>query len=186
MKLAVIFPGIGYHTDKPLLYYSRMLAKNHGYEIVEVPYGNFPKNVKGSKEKMEQSFHMACEQTEEILKDVKFGEAEEILFISKSVGTVVSAWYAEKHRLKTDNIYFTPVAATFSFPLQRGIVFHGNADSWVETELVKEECRKHGLSALYLTEDANHSMETGDALLDLSNLERILHRCDEYLKKRNA
>lgn len=23
MKLAVFFPGIGYHCDKPLLYYSR-------------------------------------------------------------------------------------------------------------------------------------------------------------------
>ena len=27
-KLAVIFPGIGYHTDKPLLYYGKKLAKN--------------------------------------------------------------------------------------------------------------------------------------------------------------
>lgn len=25
MKLAIFFPGIGYHTDKPLLYYSRKL-----------------------------------------------------------------------------------------------------------------------------------------------------------------
>lgn len=26
MKLVVCFPGIGYHCDKPLLYYSRKLA----------------------------------------------------------------------------------------------------------------------------------------------------------------
>ena len=26
-RLAVIFPGIGYHCDKPILYYSRKLAK---------------------------------------------------------------------------------------------------------------------------------------------------------------
>ena len=25
-KLAVVFPGVGYHADKPLLYYSRKLA----------------------------------------------------------------------------------------------------------------------------------------------------------------
>ena len=37
-KLAVIFPGVGYHSDKPLLYYSKKLAKNHGYEIKEVKY----------------------------------------------------------------------------------------------------------------------------------------------------
>ena len=27
-KLAVIFPGIGYHTDKPLLYFGKKLARN--------------------------------------------------------------------------------------------------------------------------------------------------------------
>ena len=32
MKAAVFFPGIGYHCDKPLLYYSRKLAKECGYE----------------------------------------------------------------------------------------------------------------------------------------------------------
>ena len=55
-KTAVIFPGIGYHTDKPLLYYSRKIAASQGYDVIEVPYGKFPKGVKGSKEKMEKSF----------------------------------------------------------------------------------------------------------------------------------
>ena len=32
-KLAVIFPGIGYTAYKPLLYYSRRIAANFGYEI---------------------------------------------------------------------------------------------------------------------------------------------------------
>ena len=32
MKAAVFFPGIGYHCDKPLLYYSRKLAQECGYE----------------------------------------------------------------------------------------------------------------------------------------------------------
>ena len=28
-KLAVIFPGVGYHTDKPLLYYSKKIASQN-------------------------------------------------------------------------------------------------------------------------------------------------------------
>ena len=35
MKLAILFPGIGYHTDKPLLYYSKKILKNMDYEIKE-------------------------------------------------------------------------------------------------------------------------------------------------------
>ena len=42
MKLAVLFPGIGYHVDKPLLYYGRKLAVQRGYEVVGVPYGISP------------------------------------------------------------------------------------------------------------------------------------------------
>ena len=42
-KAAVLFPGIGYHTDKPLLYYSKKIAAELGYEIIEVPYGKFPR-----------------------------------------------------------------------------------------------------------------------------------------------
>lgn len=30
MKLAVFFPGIGYHCDKPLLYYSENWCRNMG------------------------------------------------------------------------------------------------------------------------------------------------------------
>ena len=32
-KLAVIFPGIGYTADKPLLYFGRRIAVDCGYEI---------------------------------------------------------------------------------------------------------------------------------------------------------
>ena len=47
MKLAVFFPGIGYHCDKPLLYYSRKLAQECGYEetIATVYKGNIIKNL---------------------------------------------------------------------------------------------------------------------------------------------
>ena len=65
-KIAVIFPGVGYHVDKPLLYYSKKLAAQNGYEIKEVPYGKFPKGVKGSREKMERAFFSALGQAREI------------------------------------------------------------------------------------------------------------------------
>ena len=32
MKLAVYFPGVGYHCDKPLLYYARKIAAACGFD----------------------------------------------------------------------------------------------------------------------------------------------------------
>ena len=179
-KLAVIFPGVGYHTDKPLLYYSKKLAFQNGYEIVEVPYGKFPKGVKGSREKMEKAFFSAVEQAETILKDVDFSAYDDILFISKSVGTAVSAAYGGKHHLKTRNIYYTPVEASFQFMTQPGIVFTGTKDSWVDHEAIKEGCKKGGFP-LYVIEDANHSLETGDVKKDLENLEEIMAVTADYI-----
>ena len=50
--LAVFFPGIGYHTDKPLLYYGKKLAAAYGCEIMEMSYGELPTHIKGNHEKM--------------------------------------------------------------------------------------------------------------------------------------
>jgi len=44
-KIAVIFPGMGYHSDKPLLYFSKRLAREKDYEIAEVSY-EFPYKAK--------------------------------------------------------------------------------------------------------------------------------------------
>ncbi|MCD8038466.1 MAG: alpha/beta hydrolase [Lachnospiraceae bacterium] len=184
MKIAVIFPGIGYHADKPLLYYSRKIAVSHGYEIKNVPYGNFPAGVKGNREKMKDCFSSALEQTEEMLRDVDFSKYDEILFISKSIGTAVAAAYGREHGLKTKNIYFTPVEDSFQFMDCQGIVFHGTADSWADTRFVKEECEKRGFP-LHIVEDANHSLETGDWENDVKALHSVMLAVEGYLNGKN-
>lgn len=180
-KLAVFFPGVGYHTDKPLLYYTKKLAAAYGYEIAEVPYGNFPPNVKDSCGKMKQAFTSALSQTEILLKNVDFSKYERLLFVSKSIGTAVSAAYGDKYDLKTDNIYFTPVEETFRLIRQNGIVFHGTKDPWIKTAFVREACSRLDLP-LYITENANHSLETGDAVTDLKNLQSIMEQCQSYIE----
>ncbi|MCD7982590.1 MAG: alpha/beta hydrolase [Clostridiales bacterium] len=181
MKIAVVFPGIGYHADKPLLYYSKKTAKCLGYEILEVQYGDFPSGVKGDRKKMQTCFLAALAQTEEILKGVDFTSCEEILFISKSIGTTVAAAYAQTHHLKTGNLYFTPIADSFQFMKNRsGIVFHGTADPWIETKVLLDACEKKDLP-VFVTENANHSLETGDVKTDLRNLQLIMDKTEEYI-----
>ena len=88
--IAVLFPGIGYTCDKPLLYYSEKIARERGYEIMRVSYGNFPPGVKGDAAKMYQCFVSAREQAETILAEIDWTAYDDILFFSKSVGTVVA------------------------------------------------------------------------------------------------
>ena len=196
-KIAVLFPGIGYTCDKPLLYYSAKLAAEKGFEVVRVPYGNFPSNVKGNAEKMYQSFVSAREQSEEILKDVDWSSYDEIVFFSKSVGTVVALSYASEHGIDARQVLYTPLKETFKFPVaaagagegaadasdagkSRVIAFHGTGDPWAQTEDIIKICEEKGVP-LYLTKDANHSLECGKAIKDIKTIRKVMRTVKEFL-----
>ena len=107
MKLAVLFPGVGYHVDKPLLYYAKDLAASLGYEYISVEYGKLPDAIKGSKEKMQEAFLCSLKSALALLDAVEWEKYGEITFISKSIGTAVAAETAHRLGLKTRNIYYT-------------------------------------------------------------------------------
>lgn len=115
MKFAVIFPGIGYHCDKPLLYYSARIAKSLGMQIVKVSFHDLSgkKDLIGNEEKMEGVYKIARDQAEDILGEMEWDRADELVFLSKSLGTAVAASYARDHGLSVRHVYYTPVAGTF-------------------------------------------------------------------------
>ena len=181
-KIAVFFPGIGYTCDKPLLYYSAKLAAAKGFEIRQVPYGNFPPNVKGDAAKMYQCFVSAREQTEDILRDVEWEQYSEIVFFSKSVGTVVALSYAAEHGIGARQVLFTPLAETFRFPVVVGsaIAFHGTGDPWARTEEIVRICEEKQVP-LYLTPKANHSLECGKVRKDIKTGREVMKTVEEFL-----
>ncbi len=180
-KIAVIFPGVGYHAGKPLLYYSKKIAKENGYEIVEIMYQKLPANIKGNATKMKEAFDRAFASAEKRLEEIEFQDYQEVLFLSKSIGTAVAASYAKKHRINAKQVYYTPVYESFAAIGTEGIVFHGTADPWADTAMIQEECRKREMT-LFLTEGANHSMETGNVLKDLTILQNIMIQTEKYIK----
>lgn len=180
-KLAVILPGIGYHCDKPLLYYSGKLAEQNGFEVVRVPYAGFPKKVKGDTARMRSSYDIAMTQTEEMLRKIDFSAYTDVVFISKSIGTVVAVQYQKKHKIKARNIIYTPLAETFPVGGSAGVVFHGSADPWAEDDaLIRNLCDRDGIP-MYLVNDGNHSLETGDALQDVINLAEVMKITRDFL-----
>lgn len=180
-KIAVSFPGIGYTCEKPLLYYSGKLVSSHGYEVIPVSYGNFPSGIKGNRKKMEEVFFSAFHQAEEMLRKIEWQNYPEILFISKSIGTVVAAAYKEKYQIPARSISFTPLTETFQYAKGDGIMFHGTNDPWEEdSEKIQELCKKIN-QPLYLLEDGNHSLETQDAIKDIENLRWIMEKVQSYL-----
>ena len=183
-RLAVIFPGIGYHGDKPLLYYSRKLAREYGYEVIEITY-DFPfkaKEIKGDRDRMKEAFDLAVKQADEQLSSVEFDKCETVLFIGKSIGTTVAAHYDKMHDIGAKQLVLTPVPQTFNYLKPgSGIVFHGNADPWCETSLVTEKCKELGLE-FYVVDQANHSLETKSVVADVDNLADVIKKIANYVE----
>lgn len=182
MNAAVVFPGIGYHCDKPLLYYSKKIAKSLGFEIIDVPYDGFDskQNIKGNPAGMQAAFAHAENEAERILKDVNWSSYSSLLFISKSIGTVVAAKYAVDHHLDARHIFYTPVEATFTYMQPKsGIAFTGTKDQWVNYSLVLKDCHKKDVFC-HVIENANHSLETGDIFQDIEILGKIMKYTLEY------
>lgn len=182
MKIVCLFPGIGYTYDKPLLYYSWKMFASLGWKVVPVPYGGFPSGVKGNAEKMKKCAVMALEQAEELLKDIDWSQYDSILFVSKSVGTVVAGAYAASHHIPCRHVLFTPVEATFSFRVKDAIVFHGTADPWANIDVIRNACQEANLP-LYITENANHSLETGNVETDIDIIKATMKIVREYADK---
>lgn len=173
MKLAVFFPGIGYHCDKPLLYYSHKLAVHYQYETVRIVYGDLRKEL-------DEAFEDALVQTEKYLENVDWDCYEEIFFVSKSIGTAVACAYAAQHKISCRNIYYTPLERTFAYRPQKGIVFHGTKDLRAETERILEGCRENTLP-LYVIGDGNHSLEVNETQQDLLILTKVMGLTKQYL-----
>lgn len=182
-KIAVYFPGIGYHCDKPLLYYSRNIACELGYKNYRnVNYTYNAGNIRGNEEKMKEAYEALFSQTEAGLADIVWSEYKDILFISKSIGTIIAASYAVKYGLKSArHILYTPLSQTYLFAPDHAIGFIGTADPWSDTdEIIRLSNTNHIPITVY--EGCNHSLECGDTLKNIENLKNIMQRTMEFCR----
>ena len=160
MKLAVFFPGIGYHCDKPLLYYSRKLVQEYGYEKIVTL------NI----------------QAENSLKEIAFDQYEQILFISKSIGTIIASAYAEAQRIPCRHILYTPLKETYAFGHEAAVAFIGNSDLWSDVKKVADLSEKQNVK-IHIYEGANHSLETKSVRDNLDILKDVMEKTSRYMEE---
>ncbi|MBR3267876.1 MAG: alpha/beta hydrolase [Oscillospiraceae bacterium] len=184
-KLAVIFPGIGYHKDKPLLYYAARIAQNCGYETISVEYCNMPEKIRGNTEMMRIAAELACQQASEQLQSVNICDYNRILLIGKSIGTIAAAKFAAEHPDHIKEIRYTPLESTFSFvPSVTGscIAFLGTDDPWSDKNRITKEAAKQNIP-LYLYPDCNHSLECHDVIRNIEYLREIMQITSDFIRK---
>ena len=170
MKLAILFPGIGYHCDKPLLYYSKKILQNEGYESQESCFHDLDFDLNKAKDK-------AYAQAKAQMPD--FSKYDSVLFISKSIGTYCAAKLACEYNFHA-NIYFTPLDSTLDYLKPKDLVYSGTKDQWADYKKIEKYCIYHCIE-FHSILNGNHSLETKNIQQDIENLKNIMKRVEENI-----
>ena len=182
-KIAIILPGMGYKMDKPLLYYSSKIVQGMGYELIFVEYHDLPEKTRGDVSKAKSAADIAYEQTEEQLAGVEFSEYEDVLFIGKSIGTIIAAKYVHEHDTDARQIWYTPLEATFKFDSKNAIAFFGEADQWSDLNSVKKIAEEQGVK-LWTYPECNHSLESPDIIKNIEYMKDVMSLSKEFIERR--
>ena len=176
-KIAVIFPGMGYGKDKPLLYYAARQAKELGYEIRYVDYDDMPPMKGSSIEEKTEWTEAAYRSVIQQLADIDWA-GRDIVFIAKSVGTIIASKYASDHDLRPLMLLLTPLDETCDFLCEgRNFFFTGELDPWFDVGKHEDVIREK-VEEVFLYGESNHSLEGGSIDGDID----ILHMCIKHIR----
>ena len=158
-KLIVMWPGRNYSCDKPLLYYAGKVFQKRGYEVIGLHYNYL---LKGDKDNIPGLIEEAGTYVEKELAHVHFKEYEDVVFLSKSMGTALAGAYEAKHGIRARHIFLTPVQESMPY-MKRGkcIVVAGKDDRILDSRKLKIYCVEQDVP-LKQFEEVGHSLEYPD------------------------
>ncbi|MBO4495276.1 MAG: alpha/beta hydrolase [Clostridiales bacterium] len=180
-KLAIIIPGMGYTKDRPLLYYAGKLLTAAGYELLHIEFTNLPKKIRGNRELILQTAIQCYDQASTRLASTDFSAYTDILFVGKSIGTIVAARYIAEHNLDARQIWYTPLQETLdtvfsgtpSVDPESILAFIGTADPWSDIPKLLNTAAENHLD-IHVYEDCNHSLETPDVDKNIEILRDVM------------
>lgn len=172
-KIVVIFPGGDYSKDCPLLYYAGFKFEVRGYEKIAICYDGLLSRDKSLKECVEDIKSAALMQ----LKAIDLSKYDDIVFVSKSLGTVIAGWIEEKLCIEVRHIYLTPIKDTLPY-IKNGkniiTVVAGTKDKQLDADILKDHCIKENI-CLKQIEGVGHRLEVwGDMDKNIEVLKEVV------------
>ena len=139
-------------------------------------------NIRGNTQKMMEAYETLFSQTEAQLADIAWFKYDDVLFASKSIGTIIATSYAKKYELKcTKHILYTPLAQTFLFAPDHAISFIGTADPWINTdEIIMLSKTNHIPLTVY--EGCDHSLECDNTLKNLETIKDVMQKTMDFCR----
>ena len=177
--IAICFPGTGFTCKEALFERLASDFTARDYDVVRLDFSHIPFR---EIESLEEAVAIAQRAVKRQLSHIVFSEYEDIVFISKSLGTILAAQYERDANLLPRQLFLTPLNKTLMLirPETRvlGMVL-GTEDRFLTARALSSYCDSRGIRCCII-EGVNHSLkDEQDIERTQQIIERIAKLCEE-------
>lgn len=169
-KIVISFPGIR-GCEIPMLYFGAKHFEDMGYEKV------FINNPVTDDMTLDTVFKNACE----VLENMNWDEYERVVFVAKSLGTVVACKIKERFQIPASLVLFTPLEDTLKYITKENdilLVAMGDKDKYLSSERLVNHCEQENIK-YYIEAGVGHRMEvTNDLQRNLEIISNVIGRIE--------
>ena len=172
-SLLLVYPGVGYTSDKPLLYYGIQCALQHDYDVCVFSYGQIPFDKQHPMDYVNE----AVKQVQAMLHQIDVSQYDKVVCLGKSIGTIIA--YETTQAMTCQYFMLTPLKEVLQFRISKNDIFIcGDNDSLVPQVDVFQDC-----DAQVHIVKGNHSLECGSVQEDLQQLQLIVQQFEAWIEK---
>lgn len=186
--LAVIFPGYGYTVQGPVLFYSKLLLENMGYDVLAVEYRYNEDEEFDSATDHEQDEWFRCDISAvvELLKANK--QYNQYVFLGKSMGTAALLHIAQtrlftpaKYIWLTPDDSFEDMVKYIDRSDLQSLIIGGGRDPYFRPEL---RSQLKGKAEIKVFNNAGHSLEEqNDVYASMENIKEAIAEIHKFILK---
>ena len=156
--IVVCFPGTGYTCREKLFSFCSKVYEARGYEAVKLDFSHIPfKEI----ETLEEALAFAMRAVKRQLDGIAFADYEDVVWISKSLGTVCAALTEKELGVTTRHLLLTPVPDALKL-LRPGAnviaMVLGTQDRFLTGEAMAEFCADRGYRYCIIN-DVGHNLK---------------------------
>lgn len=188
-KVAIIFPGVGYTCQMPVLYYTTMVLLDSGYDVLWVEY-KYDKGI-FSKQPADESLRWLYFDAEASYNAAMAeGRYKSVVLVGKSLGSFALAHLGKGIGRASKRIWLTPIlgrSGTVDIDFYEnvkesctgGLLVIGTSDPLYSEERVNELRQTADVVTI---EGADHSIEiAGNASASVEALKRVIKAIGELV-----
>ena len=167
-KIVISFPG-GRGYEIPVMYFGAKYYEDQGYEKLFICHPKYE----------ECEYDILWDNADKIISQIDFCEYDEVVFIAKSIGTIIACRMKEKYQIPAILILLTPLSGTIPYIHSKNdvkLVTVGSKDRYIDVEMLKKICDDEKVLC-HVEPDVGHRMEVlNDLDKNLSIISNVIQK----------